>query len=94
MMPTADATSEETFEPSKLVGLTQIKVLDCWRLRRIAPVAETSLTQSDSSRILVCAGFLKVWRWGSRASARGSIQRLRKHPDLSRTQVERLGGRD
>lgn len=51
----------------------------CWRRRRIDPVAEILLTQSDSSRIIVCAGFVQVWRWVSLASARGSIRRRRQH---------------
>ena len=51
--------------------------IHCWHRRRIDPVAETSLTQSNSSRIIVCAEFVQVWRWVSLASARGSIRRRR-----------------
>lgn len=49
--------------------------LVCSRRRRITPVAEISLTQSDSSRIIACVGFVQFWKWVSLASARGSIRR-------------------
>jgi hypothetical protein len=63
-----------------LIQCLLFSLMICWRLRRISPVAEISLTQSDSSRILVCAGLLKVWRWGSLVSARRSIHRRREQP--------------
>ncbi len=36
------------------------KPLACWRRRRIDPVTEMPLTQSDSSRTISCAGFLPI----------------------------------
>ena len=37
-----------------------IETLVCWRRRRIDPVAEMSLTQSDSSKNIACAGFVPI----------------------------------
>lgn len=50
----------------------------CWRRGRIDPVAEISLTRSDSSRTTTFAGFVLILRWVSLASARGSIQHWRQ----------------
>ena len=55
-----------------------IREPQCWRRRRIDPAAGISLTQSDPLRIIVCAGFVQVWRWVSLASARGSIRPRRQ----------------
>ncbi|WP_439854769.1 hypothetical protein [Pseudomonas yamanorum] len=41
------------------------------------------MTQSESSRIVVCAGFAQVWRWISLASAGGSTRRWRQQRDDS-----------
>lgn len=50
----------------------------CWRRYRSNPVAEISLTQSDSSRTTIFAGLVLIRRWFSRVSAPGSIWHWRE----------------
>ena len=49
----------------------------CWRRRRTEPVAEISLTQSESLRTIAYAGFVPTLGWGSLVSVLGPIRHRR-----------------